>query len=516
MIPTVTSDDARPTRPRDETDVVLIGGGIMSATLGSLLNRLAPEWSIDVFERLDAVAQESSAAWNNAGTGHSALCELNYTPRAADGSIDASKAVKINEELQVSKQFWSTLVEKGLITSPTEFINPVPHVSFVHGTDDVQFLRDRYAVLKDHPLFAGMEYTEDPAVIAEWAPLMAEQRDFSVPVAMTRTTAGTDVDFGSLTRHLVDHLVEAGAGLHVRHEVRDLDRGADGRWEVAVTDLATGASRTVRAKFVFIGSGGGALHLLQSSGIPEGRGLGGFPVSGQWLRCTNPAIVARHQAKVYGKEAVGAPPMSVPHLDTRVIDGNQDLLFGPYAGFSPKFLKSGKITDLVRSVKPHNLLPMLSVGVHNVSLVKYLVTQVLQSPKARLKALQTFMPSARLEDWELVTAGQRVQVIKPRGKGEQGPRGTLQFGTELVTAADGSVAALLGASPGASTAVPIMLTLIGRCFPDRADEWAPTISELVPSYGRTLADDPELLASVHRTTEADLELAGVGGGRISA
>lgn len=496
----------------DPVDVLLIGGGIMSATLGALLTRLQPDWSVSVFERLEAVALESSAAWNNAGTGHSALCELNYTPQKSDGSIDISKAVSINEELQVSKQFWSTLVEKGLIESPREFINPVPHVSFVHGASDVAFLRQRYELLKDHPLFAGMEYTEDPAVIAQWAPLMAAERDFAAsPVAMTRADAGTDVDFGSLTRHLFDYVERGGASMHFRHEVRDLTRGRDGLWEAEVKDLSTGATRTVRARFVFIGSGGGALTLLQRSGIAEGKGLGGFPVSGQWLRCTNPEVIAQHQAKVYGKEAVGAPPMSVPHLDTRVIDGQQDLLFGPYAGFSPKFLKNGKITDLLGSVKLHNLLPLLSVGLHNIGLVRYLVGQVLQSRKARLKALQQFVPTAKLEDWELVTAGQRVQVIKPRAKGATGERGTLQFGTELVTAADGTVAALLGASPGASTAVPVMLELLAQCFPEKKAEWQPVLTGLIPSFGKKLADEPVLLESVHATTAAELELTWVGG-----
>ena len=496
----------------DPVDVLLIGGGIMSATLGALLTRLQPDWSVSVFERLEAVALESSAAWNNAGTGHSALCELNYTPQQADGSIDISKAVAINEELQVSKQFWSTLVEKGLIESPREFINPVPHVSFVHGASDVAFLRRRYELLKDHPLFAGMEYTEDPAVIAQWAPLMAADRDFAAsPVAMTRADAGTDVDFGSLTRHLFDYVERGGATMQFRHEVRDLTRGRDGLWEAEVKDLVSGATRPVRARFVFIGSGGGALTLLQRSGIAESKGLGGFPVSGQWLRCTNPGVIAQHQAKVYGKEAVGAPPMSVPHLDTRVIDGQQDLLFGPYAGFSPKFLKNGKVTDLLSSVKVHNLLPLLSVGLHNIGLVRYLVGQVLQSRKARLKALQQFVPTARLQDWELVTAGQRVQVIKPRAKGAAGERGTLQFGTELVTAADGTVAALLGASPGASTAVPVMLELLARCFPEKQAAWAPVLTALIPSYGRKLADEPALLESVHASTAAELELTWVGG-----
>lgn len=483
-------------------DVILIGGGIMSATLGTMLKQLQPDWSIAAYERLDAVAQESSDAGNNAGTGHSALCELNYTPQLPDGSIDISKAVSINEELQVSKQFWAFLVENGLIRSPQEFISSVPHMSFVRGEEGVAYLRARYELLRDHPLFEGMEYTEDHAEIAAWAPLMIAGRDPAEPIAMTRSEAGTDVNFGSLTRHLFTYLQESGARVHLRHEVRDLTRRADGNWDVALKDAASGERKVASARFVFIGSGGGALKLLQKSGIPEGKGLGGFPVGGRFLRCTNPEVVAEHYAKVYGQEAVGAPPMSVPHLDTRVIDGEQDLLFGPFAGFSPKFLKNGSFMDLPGSVRPGNLVPMLSVAIHNLGLVLYLIGQLIQTPKARIKTLQAFIPAAKLEDWELVTAGQRVQVIKPGTD----TRGILQFGTELVHAADGSVAALLGASPGASTAVPVMIELITRCFPEKIDEWRPQLLKLVPSYGQKLADNPELLEDVYASTCAELNL----------
>ncbi len=485
-----------------EHDVVLIGGGIMSATLGAMLKQLQPDWSIAVYERLDGVAQESSDAWNNAGTGHSALCELNYTPQLPDGSIDIAKAVSINEELQISKQFWAFLVDNGLIRSPQEFINGVPHLSFVRGEAGVEFLRARYELLRTHPLFAGMEYTEDHTKMAEWAPLMMSERAPAEPVAMTRAETGTDVDFGSLTRHLFTFLQEHGTRVHLRHEVRDLDRRADGSWEVALKNLATGARTSTSARFVFIGSGGGALKLLQKSGIPEGKGLGGFPVGGRFLRCTNPEVVARHHAKVYGQEAVGAPPMSVPHLDTRVINGQRDLLFGPFAGFSPKFLKNGSVLDLPSSVRPGNIIPMLSVAIHNLSLVLYLIGQLIQTPKARIKTLQAFVPTAKLEDWELVTAGQRVQVIKPGTE----TRGVLQFGTELVHAADGSVAALLGASPGASTAVPVMIELLHQCFPAKVEDWRPELVKMVPSYGQRLAQDPELLADVRTNTAAGLRL----------
>jgi len=483
-------------------DVVLIGGGIMSATLGAMLSQLQPDWSIAVYERLDAVAQESSDAWNNAGTGHSALCELNYTPELPDGSIDISKAISVNEELQVSKQFWSFLVDNGFIRSPEEFVNAVPHLSFVHGAAGVEFLRARYELLSGHPLFAGMEYTEKRAQIAEWAPSMMADRDPAEPIAMTKADAGTDVNFGSLTRHLFTYLQDSGTRVHLRHEVRDLHRRDDGGWDVALKDLAKGEKKTTSAQFVFIGSGGGALHLLQKSGIPEGHGLGGCPVGGRFLRCTNPDVIAEHHGKVYGQPALGAPPMSVPHLDTRIIDGQQDLLFGPFAGFSPKFLKNGSLLDLPKSVRLGNLLPMLSVAVHNVALMLYLIGQLLLTPKGRIKVLQEFVPTAKLEDWELVTAGQRVQVIKPGTE----TRGVLQFGTELVHSADGSIAALLGASPGASTAVPVMINLIHECFPDMADDWRQQLVTMVPSYGQQLAENLELLADVHSSTAAGLHL----------
>jgi malate dehydrogenase (quinone) len=469
-------------------DAVLIGGGIMSATLATLLRRVEPTWRVAIVERLDTLAGESSGPWNNAGTGHSALCELNYSPQRPDGSVDVTAAVKVNEQFQVSRQLWSFLVESGRIPDPASFVRATPHVSFVWGEQNVEYLRRRHAALEDHPLFAGIEFSDDPAVLAEWAPLLMEGREPGVPVAATRSVAGTDVDFGSLTRQLVDSLVEHdGVQLQLGTEVRRLRRTAGG-WRVAGRRRADGARFDVSARFVFVGAGGQALTLLQRSGIPEIRGFGGFPVSGQFWRTTNPDVVAKHQAKVYGKAAVGAPPMSVPHLDTRVVDGSASLMFGPYAGFSPRFLKNGSLFDLLRSVRLHNLLPMLHVAIGNFGLVKYLVTQLLASKKAKLAELRAFYPEADPADWHKVVAGQRVQVIKHvPGKG-----GVLQFGTEVVAAADGSIAGLLGASPGASTAAPIMLEVLEKCFPGRTEAWRPALQEMIPSYGTRLSEDPEL------------------------
>ena len=490
---------------RSETvDAVLVGAGVMSATLAAFLKELEPDWTIEIVERLDAVAAESSDAWNNAGTGHAALCELNYTPEKADGAIDISKAVQINESFEISKQFWAHLVAAGKLENPRDFIRPIPHLSFVRGADDVSYLRKRHKALEHHPLFAGMRYTEDHAELASWIPLMMEGRRADEILAATRADFGTDVNFGALTRNLVAHLGRLpGVVVRTREEVTGLRKAADGRWDVAIRSLDDGTKRALRARFVFLGAGGGALPLLQKSGIPEGRGFGGFPVSGQWLRCVNPDLIARHSAKVYGKASVGAPPMSVPHLDTRVIDGKKALLFGPYAGFSTKFLKRGSFLDLPLSLKPDNLWPMVKTGIDNVPLTKYLIGQVLQSPAQRLAALRDFLPGVKAEDWKLEIAGQRVQVIKKDAK----KGGVLQFGTEVICAGDGTISALLGASPGASTSVPIMLGLLGRCFPEKFQgAWKEKLHAMIPSHGLSLASDAALVQRVRSRSAEVLQL----------
>jgi malate dehydrogenase (quinone) len=479
-------------------DVALIGGGIMSATLGTMLNQLEPDWSIQVFEKLGTAAEESSNPWNNAGTGHSALCELNYTPQRPDGTIDIASAVKVNEQFQVSRQFWSHLVENGQLPEPSSFINPTPHMSFVWGEKNVDFLRKRYEALRDHPLFAGMEYSEDAAVIRRWAPVLIPGRARSQPIAATHIAAGTDVDFGSLTTSLLAHLADNGAEITTGARVTGIKRQKDGLWRISYKREVGQTPFVQLARFVFVGAGGNALNLLQKSGIPEIRGFGGFPVSGEFLRTDNPELVARHQAKVYGMAAVGAPPMSVPHLDTRVIDGSASLMFGPYAGFSPKFLKTGSWFDLFKSIRAHNLVPMVAAGLGNLSLVKYLIGQLVAKKSTKFDELREFFPRGEQKDWYRITAGQRVQIIKKDPK----KRGVLQFGTEVVASADGTIAGLLGASPGASTAAPIMLGLIEKCFPDRIDGWRPQLTAMVPSFGTQLSDDPALADRVmSRTAE---------------
>jgi malate dehydrogenase (quinone) len=480
-------------------DVVLIGGGIMSATLGTLLKQLEPDWDVTIFERLGEDALESSNPWNNAGTGHSALCELNYTPQKADGSIDITSAVKVNEQFQVSRQFWSFLVKDGLLPDPKAFINPTPHMSFVWGEDNVEYLRKRYEALKDHPLFAGMEFSTDAATIRSWTPLMIPGRKKSQPIAATRILAGTDVDFGALTGLLITGLTENGAEFKTNTTVKRIKRRKDGLWRVHYRRDIGMTPEFIDAKFVFVGAGGNALNLLQKSGIPEIRGFGGFPVSGEFLRTDDQEIVAKHQAKVYGKAAVGSPPMSVPHLDTRVVNGTASLMFGPYAGFSPKFLKTGSYFDLFKSIRLHNLIPMIAAGGGNLSLVKYLVSQLAASKETKFKDLLDFFPDADPKDWYRITAGQRVQVIKKDAK----KGGVLQFGTEVVAASDGSIAGLLGASPGASTAVPIMLGLLAECFPNDIERWRPSLKKMVPSFGKRLSDDPKLAdATMTRTAKA--------------
>ena len=484
-----------------QADVVLVGAGVMSATLAVLLKELQPDLNIVLLEGRDGPAQESSNGWNNAGTGHAALCELNYTSPRPDGTVDISRALKVNTQFDLSRQMWSYLVRTGAIASPDAFIHPTAHISFVRGAENVRFLRKRYEAMSAHHCFRGMEYSEDHRELATWMPLVMEGRDQSELVAGTRMAQGTDVDFGALTSLMIAHLQTLpGVRVAYGHEVVDLRRSGD-RWNVSVKEK-TGARHTISAKFVFLGAGGGALPLLQKSGIPEGKGFGGFPVSGLWLRCDDPALGARHDAKVYGKASVGTPPMSVPHLDSRVIDGKRALLFGPYAGFSTKFLKHGSIADLLLSVKPDNIGPLLAVGRDNWDLTKYLIGEVMQSEAQRFAALLEYFPNAKSSDWKLAVAGQRVQVIMPDKK----KGGVLQFGTEVVSSADGSIVAVLGASPGASVAVSMMLDVIERCFRSELPAWTPRLSDMIPSYGRSIADDANLCLQVRSDTAAALHL----------
>lgn len=490
-----------------KVDVLLIGGGIMSATLGVYLKELEPNWTCEVFERLDKVAEESSNGWNNAGTGHSALCELNYTPMDDKGNVHITQAININENFQISRQFWAHQVRKGVLGNPREFINSTPHMNLVFGQENREFIRKRVEALKASPLFAGMEMTTEPAKIAEWIPVMMEGRKPDEVVTATRSPLGTDVNLGEITRQFYKHLSgNSGVKVTTGYEVRSITRNEDGTWRVSAFDTKDGSQiQTVDARNVFIGAGGAALPLLQLSGIPEAKQYGGFPVGGEFLVTDKPEIASRHLAKVYGLADTGSPPMSVPHLDTRVLDGKKVILFGPFATWSSKFLKNGSYFDLAKATTPSNVIPQLQVGAHEFALVKYLAQQLALSREEKMAALRRYMPEAKDEDWRLWEAGQRVQIIK--NDPEKG--GVLKLGTEVVVSGDRSVSALLGASPGGSTSPAIMLSLLERVFPEqmKTAAWQQKIHEIVPSYGKKLNENPQLLAKEWATTAETLQLA---------
>jgi malate dehydrogenase (quinone) len=480
-------------------DLALIGGGIMSATLGVLVKLVSPKTKIVLFERLDQVAMESSNPWHNAGTGHAALCELNYMPDSKDGSLpDPSKAILINEQFQVSRQFWASLVGQGILSAPETFIRTVPHMTFVRGDKDVDYLARRFEALKDQPLFAGMQFSKDPKQIAKWAPLITEGRAKET-IAATFIEQGTDVDYGAMTQQMIAWLIKKGVQVETSVEVRSLYHYQDGAWQLSLS--GEHYQRIVKAERVFVGAGGWALKLLQKSGIPEIKGYGTFPVSGHFLRTDNPDIVAKHQAKVYSQAQVGAPPMSVPHLDTRVVDGKTSLLFGPFAGLNPKFLKYGSILDLPLSLRPKNLIPYLSVALKNFGLVTYLVKEVTKSRKQKIAGLHEFVPNANPEDWTLYEAGQRAQVIKPVKGG-----GTLQFGTEVISSKDGTISGLLGASPGASVSVSVMLDVIGKMYPESVAIWMKDLTKVIPALGKSLNADPKLAKKSLADTAKALKL----------
>ena len=492
-----------------QTDILLVGGGIMSATLGVLLHKLDPSLSITMVEQLPDVALESSAALNNAGTGHAGYCELNYTPQAADGSISIDRALEINAAFELSLQFWSHLVETNALPESSQFISKTPHLSFVWGDKNIAFLKHRYELLKQHHLFEDMLFSDSFAQLQAWMPLIMANRNAKEHVAASYVSNGSDVDFGALTRHLVAHLkAQANFNLLTNTQVRKLDkvknRTKDNSWHVKLYDLKTQHTKTINAKFVFLGAGGGALPLLQKADIDESKGYGGFPVSGQWLICNNPDTIQQHQVKVYGKAAIGAPPMSVPHLDTRMINGKPALLFGPFAGFTTKFLKTGSKLDLAKSVKANNFKALVGVGRHNLDLTKYLMKEATQTHEQRMNALRAFLPEAVSADWKLENAGQRVQIIKKCNK----KWGRLEFGTEIVASKDGTLAALLGASPGASTSVQAMITVIERCFANQINSqgWQDKIKQLVPSYGESLIENATLLKQVRQRTLTTLKL----------
>ncbi|EPF4654659.1 malate dehydrogenase (quinone) [Cronobacter sakazakii] len=505
LIALLVSSAAYAENTTEKTDVLLIGGGIMSASLGTVLQEIQPDWKQLMVEKLDGVALESSNGWNNAGTGHSANMELNYTPEREDGSIDVTKALEINEAFMISRQFWSSQVKRGVLNDPHSFINSTPHMSFVWGDKNVEYLTKRYQALQQTTLFQGMQFSTDQQQIKKWAPLIIEGRDPKQKVAATWTPVGTDVNYGEITRQLVGSLKKtSNFKLETSSEVTDFKRNADNSWHVTITDVNSGKEHAVDAKYVFIGAGGGALKLLQKTGIPEADNYAGFPVGGSFLLSENPEIARQHGEKVYGQASVGAPPMSVPHLDARFLDGKRVVLFGPFATFSTKFLKNGSFFDLLSTTTTSNFMPMTDVGLDNFDLVKYLIGQVMLSDEDRFEALKEYYPTARKEDWKLIQAGQRVQIIKKDP--EKG--GVLKLGTEIVTDQQKTLAALLGASPGASTAAPISINVIKQLFPEqfKSEAWQSKLREIVPSYGQKLNGNVALTQQVWDETAATLQL----------
>lgn len=305
----------------EATDVVLVGGGIMSATLGVLLKELEPSWEITLIERLEDVALESSNAWNNAGTGHSALCELNYAPLTADGTIDPTRALNIAEQFHISRQFWATLVEEGKLTDRT-FINSVPHMSLVMNADHCSYLQKRFDVFKNQKLFEKMEFSTDRAKIAEWAPLVVNGRDENQSIAANYSAEGTDVDFGSLTRQMVKYLSDKGVKIKFNRHVDDLNRESDGAWVLKTSSTKDDDDPlTLRTRFVFLGAGGGALTLLQNPVSPKAKATAAFrfPASSSATaiqkrpRNTTPKCTAKPpSARPYVRSAFGYPQRGRP------------------------------------------------------------------------------------------------------------------------------------------------------------------------------------------------------------
>jgi malate dehydrogenase (quinone) len=484
----------------ENPNIILIGSGIISSNLGALLKRLDPSLTIQVYEATEELAQESSNGWNNAGTGHAGICELSYTPkREADGTVNVTKAIEMFEQFEQSKQFWGYAVAKGMIGNPPDFINPIPHISFVHGQEQVEFLKARYTGLSAHHFFSGMKYTTDRAIMGGWAPLLVEGRS-DVPVAATKMDQGTDVNFGVIASQLLTWLsTQEGCGVATGHRVIGLKKAGTGG-DVSVKNTATNEIRRNHAKFVFVGAGGGSLALLQKSGIAESKGLGGFPIGGQWLVCDNPEIVNKHKAKVYGQALDAAPTMAVPHLDARVLNGKRTLLFGPFAAWTTKFLRhEGKWTDLPFSVKPDNIGTLVKIGVSNIALIRYLIQQGTQSMNDRLDVLRIFYPAAKVEDWKLIDGGIRVQAIKKT----DGEAGIVHYGTEVITNAERSLSALLGASPGASVAVNVVVEVIKNCFPSLLQdrEARERLKEMIPTWD----EDIKISANIARFEKVQSE-----------
>mmetsp|Transcript_82104 Transcript_82104/g.145559 ORF Transcript_82104/g.145559 Transcript_82104/m.145559 type:complete len:566 (+) Transcript_82104:69-1766(+) len=490
-----------PPEPRP-VDAVFIGGGIVSTTTALILKKLQPDWTIVIIERLGAVGEESSHGFSNAGTGHSGFCEPNYTPAIVkDGkeTVKIDKPIFACESFMAGRQFWASLVTEGLVKDPTSFIRSAPHIAFGPGEEKKKTIVKRFEAMKPQPLFATMEFSDDPKVMTKWAPLVMEGRDPSQPCAMTYVKEGTDVDFGALTKACCEAFIKLGGDLRLFSEVTKIKEDVDHSWMVTTRKCDAGRGyRVYKSKFVFVGAGGWSLPMLQMSGIPQIKGYNALSVDGEWAVCQNPAVVNRHPVKVYAPGPVGAPPMSMPHIDAREIGGKKMLLFGPWCQWTPRFLKKGKMTDAFRVFKPHNIMPLATAGLKNLDLGVFLLRQMTTSYPQRFEEIKEYYPKADPDDWTFVPAAVRAQIIKRDGKSKI--CGALQFGTEVISNDSGTLAGLMGASPGASTVVQIALDVLRRCYKDVFPTWEADIKKMIPSFGTKLNENPAMVKKVYEDT----------------
>ncbi|NMT64961.1 malate:quinone oxidoreductase [Marinobacter orientalis] len=436
-------------------NVIIIGAGIMGTTFATLAKEMVPDLDITILERLDGPGEGNSSAFWNAGTGHEANCELNYTP-VDEEVISVEKALKIHAQFNVAKQFWAYLIEKGAIKDPTTFINQTKHCTIV-SEPAIQELKLRFKEMSAHHFFEHMRYSEDFDEIKSWIPYTMEERPRHEKMAATVIETGTDVNFGALTEQMAEYAVnDLGVRIEYGTHVRRVHRSPTGRWVIEA--VSKGVPVQHKADVLFVGAGGGAFPLLKRSHLPFRSRFAGFPVGGRFLQAQISEEQARYYtAKTYGKAKVGAPPMSVPHLDLRVVDGKHYLLFGPFASFKPVLERGRGFFDYLTSIRLHDIPGLLNVALEHFPLVKYLVSESFKGEKSMFEELDSFAPGlSKKFDWKPIAAGQRVQIIKD---------GDLQMGTEIVVSKDKTYGTLLGASPGASVSPEVMLRCLEQLLP---------------------------------------------------
>lgn len=465
-------------------NVIIIGAGIMGTTLATLAKELAPELDVTILERLDHAGAGNSWVFNNAGTGHEANCELNYTP-VDEEVISVEKALKIHAQFNIAKQFWAHLIEKGAIKDPKSFINRTKHCTIVSEAS-IEELRLRFKEMSAHHFFENMQFSEDFDEIKSWIPYLMEERPRDQKMAATVIETGTDVNFGALTEQMAAHAVqELGVKIEYGTHVKRVHRSPTGRWLIEAEQ--NGSPIQHRADVLFVGAGGGAFPLLKKSHLPFRSRFSGFPVGGRFLQAPiSEEQAEQYRAKTYGKAAVGAPPMSVPHLDLRVAEGQHYLLFGPFASFKPVLEKGRGFFDYLSSMRLHDIPGLLNVALEHFPLVKYLVSETFKGEKSMFEELESFAPGmSRKFNWKAIEAGQRVQIIKD---------GDLQMGTEILVSSDKTYGTLLGASPGASVSPEVMLRCLEQLLPSifTKDEAQKKKKEIFPEDDLdTLINNPE-------------------------